>query len=357
MNRNNSRYKLKKKIKSPIFDILTYKLMHTLRFFTSVFIYFAVVTSAIAQYTETINSNRPGESQGAFSVGTRVLQVETGFDIGNDTHSLLETDTDIIGYNLNLRYGLFFENLELNGLMRYQRNEVSFTSGSAPLDPISGLETVQIGAKYLVYDPYKYAQDEVNLYSYHANNRFKWKTLIPAVSVYAAGVFDFTNSQFNTVREDGISPNIALVLQHNWGRWVWVNNIILDRVGTNFPTTSWITTLTHSFNEKFAGFAEYQLIDGDLYSDYIVRGGAAYLITKNLQVDLGGLVNFKDTPSRWNVSAGVSYRLDLHEKDEIIKDKNAADDKNSSSKRQAKRINKKKRKDAVDPDGQSNDTN
>lgn len=326
--------------------------MHTVRIIVTLLICVATTSSITAQYTETINSNRPGESQGAFSVGTRVLQVETGFDIGNDTHSLLQTDTDILGYNLNLRYGLFFEKLELNGLMRYQRNEVSFISGSASPDVIAGLETVQIGAKYLIYDPYKYASDEVNLYSYHANRRFKWKSLIPAVTVYAGGVFDFTNSQFNSIREDGISPNLALILQHNWGRWVWVNNIIVDRAGTTYRTNSWITTLTHSFNSKFAGFAEYQLIDGDLYADYLVRAGAAYLITKNLQVDLSGLANFKDTPTRWNVSAGVSYRLDLHEKDEIIKDRDADGDKKSSSKRQAERINKnKKRKDAVDPDG------
>ena len=326
--------------------------MHTVRIIVTLLICVATTGSITAQYTETINSNRPGESQGAFSVGTRVLQVETGFDIGNDTHSLLQTDTDILGYNLNLRYGLFFEKLELNGFMRYQRNEVSFISGSATPDVIAGLETLQIGAKYLIYDPYKYASDEVNLYSYHANRRFKWKSLIPAVTVYAGGVFDFTNSQFNSIREDGISPNLALILQHNWGRWVWVNNIIVDRAGTTYPTNSWITTLTHSFNSKFAGFAEYQLIDGDLYADYLVRAGAAYLITKNLQVDLSGLANFKDTPTRWNVSAGVSYRLDLHEKDEIIKDRDTDGDKKSSSKRQAERINKnRKRKDAVDPDG------
>lgn len=326
--------------------------MHTVRIIVTLLICVATTSSITAQYTETINSNRPGESQGAFSVGTRVLQVETGFDIGNDTHSLLQTDTDILGYNLNLRYGLFFEKLELNGFMRYQRNEVSFISGSATPDVIAGLETLQIGAKYLIYDPYKYASDEVNLYSYHANRRFKWKSLIPAVTVYAGGVFDFENSQFNSIREDGISPNLALILQHNWGRWVWVNNIIVDRAGTTYPTNSWITTLTHSFNSKFAGFAEYQLIDGDLYADYLVRAGAAYLITKNLQVDLSGLANFKDTPTRWNVSAGVSYRLDLHEKDEIIKDRDADGDKKSSSKRQAERINKnRKRKDAVDPDG------
>uniref|UniRef100_UPI0026324A4C transporter n=1 Tax=uncultured Dokdonia sp. TaxID=575653 RepID=UPI0026324A4C len=90
-------------------------------------------------------------------------------------------------------------------------------------------------------------------------------------------------------------------------------------------------------------------------------GGGAYLITKNLQVDVSGLVNFKDTPSRWNLAAGLSWRLDLHKKDERIEEKGGDDlDENgkkkskSASKRQAEKINKKnkrKRRDSVDPDG------
>ena len=47
--------------------------------------------TASGQYTETINNNRPGGSQGAFSVGTNVLQFETGFGIGQENHSLLQT--------------------------------------------------------------------------------------------------------------------------------------------------------------------------------------------------------------------------------------------------------------------------
>ena len=36
------------------------------------------ITSIHAQYTDVINSNRPGSSQSAFSVGTNVLQFELG---------------------------------------------------------------------------------------------------------------------------------------------------------------------------------------------------------------------------------------------------------------------------------------
>lgn len=325
------------------------------------FMFFALSGILQAQYTETINSNRPGESQGAFAVGTQVIQVETGVDFGNDTHELLNTDTDITGFNLDLRYGIWKEALEINGFFRYQSNEVAFTSGASEPRTISGIENVQLGAKYLVYDPYKNAEEEIDYYSYHANFKFKWKTLIPAISVYAGAVFDFTND-LETRREDGVSPNVTLITQNNWGRWVWVNNIIADRISTDFPSYSWITTMTHSLRPKIALFAEYQLVDGDLYSDNIVRGGGAYLFTKNLQVDISGLFNFKDTPSRWNVAAGLSWRLDLHKKDEKIEDTKEGDEENkdgkeTASQRQARKINKKKKKrrDAVDPDGDGDD--
>ena len=42
-----------------------------------------------SQYTETINSNRPGTSHGAFSVGRDVLQFEVGLKNYSLTHSNL----------------------------------------------------------------------------------------------------------------------------------------------------------------------------------------------------------------------------------------------------------------------------
>ena len=43
-------------------------------------------TSAFAQYTEVINSNRPGASISAFSVGKNVLQFEGGMFAEQQKH-------------------------------------------------------------------------------------------------------------------------------------------------------------------------------------------------------------------------------------------------------------------------------
>ena len=73
-----------------------------------------ISTCLFSQYTETINSNRPGTSHGAFSVGRDVLQFEIGGNNYSFSHANLN-DSEIRGINAvyNIRYGLYLENLEI----------------------------------------------------------------------------------------------------------------------------------------------------------------------------------------------------------------------------------------------------
>ncbi len=284
-----------------------------------------------AQYTETINSNRPGQSQGAFAVGTAVIQLETGGYFGNDDHAALGTNTDMWGIDYQLRYGLFFENLELNLSGAYEsQDQTRNFLGNTNNYQIANFRSNTIGAKYLIFDPYKsLEEDKPNLYSWKANHRFKWKTLIPAVSVYAGANFAFGDNPYLYEGESKFSPKAALITQNNWGNTVLVLNFIGDRLGQEFPTYTGIVTVTHTISQKFAIFGEYQGISSDLYADDIVRGGAAYLFGKNFQVDVSGLLNFKDTPSRWQVAAGISYRVDLHSLDEFLEESNEGNQRRS----------------------------
>ncbi|RMB59433.1 transporter [Dokdonia sinensis] len=316
---------------------------------------FALSGKTYAQYTETLNSNRPGQSQGAYAVGKNVLQFEAGYDTGSDKHQLLNTDTDIWGIDFSARYGVWKEQLEISVLGRFQNSTLNFTTGNVAQRQFSDFETLTLGAKYLFYDPGKNEEEEVNLYSYWANRKFKWKNLIPSVAVYAGANFGTKDNPFFTVQE-GISPTVAIITQNNWGRWVWVNNVIGEYIGTDFPSYTWITTMTHSFTPKIAGFLEFQLINGDLYSDQIIRGGAAYLFTPDFQVDISGLFNLKDTPARQNIALGASYRFDMHNGDEkiFLDDGNTGESKldKKMKKKAAKKAKKKnKRKDVPDFDG------
>ncbi len=278
-------------------------------------------STLFAQYTETINSDRPGESQGAFAVGTQVLQLEAGGKFGSDEHDLLNTETNQFGVDYALRYGIFLEQLEINIRGTYLNSEVSMpVGGLIQENSYANFESNTIGVKYLAFDPFKHLSDpKANLYSWKANNtKFKWRDLIPAVAVYAGLNVLSDDNPYLPPGQDGLSPKFAAITQHNWGRWVFVTNLIADMPTSDFPSYAGIFTLTHSINGRYSVFGEYQAIKSDFYADNIARLGGAFLLTKNLQFDLSGLINFKDTPSRWKVAMGVSYRLDMHSEDEII---------------------------------------
>ena len=278
------------------------------------------------QYTETINSNRPGSSQGAFSVGTGVLQLETGGIYGKDEHNLLNTDTDLWGIQYELRYGFLYPQLEVNFSGSFLSSTTNFTVGGVERSySIRNFDRNTLGIKYLIYDPYKNGVErKPNLYSWRANQRFDWRQLIPAVSLYAGANLTLADNPYLYEGEGRFSPRVALISQNNWtGGWVFVVNLIADKIGQEFPTYAGIITLTHSFSPKFAAFGEFQSFISDIYSDEVGRAGLAYLFHKNFQMDASGLINFKDTPSRWQVALGVSYRLDMHKQDEYLeKDEN-----------------------------------
>lgn len=304
---------------------------------------------AIAQYTDVINSNRPGVSKSAFSVGTNVLQFELGVLSVKEEHTPLNYEVSGLGIDFAARFGLLFEELEINLEGNYQRD--TFTSTASSLvseNKRSNFRNFTIGAKYLVYDPYKNAEeDKPNIYSYHANRKFKWKSLIPAVSVYAGANFEGADnpfvpnsSVFTGPREGGFSPKIMVATQNNFaGGWVFVTNFFMDRIGTDYSEFQYILTLTHSFSEQWVLFGEAQGIKGDFYSDNIFRFGGAYLWSKNFQLDANIAFNTKDTPSVFNIALGASYRLDWH-KDKAIDNNGNVEDKTDTSGRKTKRKKK-----------------
>ena len=276
-----------------------------------------------AQYTEMINTNRPGGSQGAFSVGTNVLQVETGFSYGKEKHELLKTETNGFSIDYSVRYGFWKERLEVSLMGEFQSNSVTDNCSAVAREySLSNFKSNTLGAKYLIYDPYRKRELKgPNLYSWKANNKTQWADLIPAISIYAGANFDFADNPFTPEAEGKISPKFVLSTQNNFiGGWVFVTNIIVDRITTDFPTYGYILTLTHATNRYFSVFLENQGLKSDFYSDQLVRGGAAALINQNLQVDLSLTYSFKDTPSKFYGRAGLAYRFDMHNKDEYLED-------------------------------------
>ena len=335
-------------------------------FKSAFFLLFSLISAkAFCQYTDVINSNRPGVSRSAFSVGTKVAQVEVGSYILKEERSpTVAYDVSGFGIDFAARYGLLLEELEINIEGNYQNDTKTYTSSFFTKEKRANFKYLTIGAKYLVYDPYKNAEEEKpNLYSWKANRKFKWKSLIPAVSVYLGANFDSNPNPYTFSGVDGFSPKVMIATQNNFsGGWVFVMNLIKDRIGTDQSDFQYILTLTHSFNPKWVIFGETQGIKSDFYADNLFRFGGAYLMTKDLQLDTALTFNTKDTPSVFNVTIGASYRLDFHKDKESKPSDNGTSvedeaqrkaNKNEQNKKKSKKnkdeanekINKRKKKD------------
>ena len=68
-----------------------------------------IYQNSLSQYTDIINSNRPGNSSGAFSVGKNILQIESGFFNVKEKHDLLNYETKGFGIDFKIRYGFLYE--------------------------------------------------------------------------------------------------------------------------------------------------------------------------------------------------------------------------------------------------------
>lgn len=335
---------------------------------------------SFSQYTEIINSNRPGSSHGAFSVGVNVLQLEFGISGQSLKHSNL-SNSQIEGLNFNylLRYGFLNEKLEVfldgNIITRnvLDKNYINDYSTDVS-ETMIGKQT--IGVKYLFFDPFKNKKwHGEDVYSWNSNRKIKLTDFIPAFSAIVGSSFNFDNriqydDLFFKVKQplhpdllnDGLMrrinlyqpeqtvlPFFGLAMQHHFkGRWVVVNNLFYEIALKNPTLPSSVTepngynkinylfTITYNLpNPKWSIFGEFQTFKNKIYSDDLFKFGVANLISKNSQIDLNIGGSFKTTPSYTYINVGFSQRFDWH-RDISEEEKQAKKEFNNQLKQQRK---------------------
>lgn len=273
--------------------------------------------SGSAQYTDIINSNRPGESFSAFSVGKTIFQIEGGGSYINE--KLTTSKATIKGFfaDLDIRYGFWKEELEFIAELQYRNDKIEIPNVGN--QSRSGLSQTNLGFKYLVYDPYKNYEEKVNIYSWKANQKFKWRQLIPAVAVYAGANFNTNDGKFLYYKDDkNISAKGLIALQNQFnGGWVTVINALADRIGTENMILGGIFTVTKSLDDVWSGFLEGQVYRSDLYKDVILRGGTAFLWNDNVQFDISLGKNFGKARDNFFVGLGASWRFTMNYEDVI----------------------------------------
>ena len=277
----------------------------------SFFLFFALLQhDTYAQFTEVVNSNRPGFSESPYSVGTKVYQLEAGLFYRNTKTVPTFSIPESFGTRLVFRTSFFLEKLELNTHVSFQRDKIAFKNIFSSQYSISGLSEFTIGAKYLVYQPKKKDSATREIRSWKRKFAFKWSRLIPTVAIYA-GVN--TNLLSKAHKVEGLTPKIGVLLQSELRDDLnIITNLYYDKFGSEFSEFSYIFTGTYSFNPRWSTFIETQGIHNKYVTKNNFGTGLAYLYHRNLQID--GSVRYLAESSTKGayVSIGATYRLDRH---------------------------------------------
>ena len=284
------------------------KTMNRLHFF--VISFFIGSVTVFAQYTDVINSNKPGFSESPYSVGKGVYQFESNVFLRNTAITSTFSKPQSLGIDLLFRTSFFLDKLELNAQLTYQKDKVAFKNIFTSQYFTSGLSNMTIGAKYLVYQQaYKDKSKEIR--SWKRKNAFDLARLIPSVAVYLGMNTDFVNDIHKT---GSITPKIGLLLQQNLTQdFNVITNFYYNNIGTDFAQYSYIITLTQSFSNRWSAFFENQMVFKKDQDNLDLGAGLAYLYSRNLQFNTSARLLFEGKTQGYYAGLGVSYRINKHQ--------------------------------------------
>lgn len=281
-----------------------------------ILLFIGFVFTSYAQYTEVINTNRPGVTIGAFGVSKSVFQMEYGFQGIWSTHRVKNYKANSNQYELDIRKGVLKDNLELFINARFTQSDSTINRlTNSYRRQVSDLSELRIGLKYLLWDPYKRTNlGERNIYSWRANKVIRLRNFIPSIALWASTSFNMEGNAFmSNPRVSKFSPAAGIITQSQLNDyWTWTNNVfvfnLLDKPALYYDFRS---SIIKGFkNSRWSIFIEQNTIYGDQYADLILRSGVAYLSYENLQFDLYAGYNVKSTPRLLSVGFGGSFRID-----------------------------------------------
>ncbi|MFD0992788.1 transporter [Tenacibaculum geojense] len=277
--------------------------------FLTLFLLLATI-SVSAQYTEVINSNRPGLSESPYSVGTGVYQFETSFFHRKADAIPTFSNPQATGLNIHFRTGLLDEKFEVSLTTAIQQDKNAFLNIYESTTNQFGFGQFTLAAKYLVFVP-KYNDRSKEIRSWNKRHKFDFKRWIPHVSVYAGvNIGSFLNDYH---QRGGITPKLGVLLQNEFSdRLNVITNIYYNYMGGYLPEWSYIISGTYNFNKKWSGFAEHQALFNKQETQSNLGLGVAYLFNKNIQINSALRSTFQEESIGYHGSIGVSYRIDRH---------------------------------------------
>ncbi|MEQ9187179.1 MAG: transporter [Cryomorphaceae bacterium] len=246
------------------------------------------VSQGFAQYGEVIRTARPGISVGPFTVGARVLQVQSGVQF-TTRENFIASRQAFNQVNV-VRFGLT-ERFEVGVGAAYQ---------SDVLD-IAGYETSRNGLSAM----------SVRMRScLHVG-----EGLVPTVGLQVNLAFPIVSEDY---RAEHVAPRIILMtgqrlgerfgIRSNWSLG-WDGNTPEPSAFYTFFADYLATNTIRVFVEHFASVREGEWEGG-------FDGGMGYLINSDLQLDVsGGYGGLNRLDTEWFVAGGVSWRMRFNKRE------------------------------------------
>jgi hypothetical protein len=231
-----------------------------------------------SQYSETIRSGRPGASIGAFTVGSKVLQTQTGVNIGKLTGGINTSREGLV-----VRYGLL-ERLEFSGLIAY--SDIAQRGGFEYQQ--KGLSAAQLGFRVNFLDG-KGTSTSIGFQS-----RLKLNVLSEDFNQPDLGTTSILIISQPMGSKLGLTANLGVNTpgNHDTGGITGLYTLNLS-----MPVSQRWSVFLENYGTWFAGEA-YVMFDG----------GFAVLVNPDLQLDLSLGYGKNDKVQDYYVDFGFSWR-------------------------------------------------
>lgn len=269
---------------------------------TTLLLLLVATNLAFSKKQETIDSDRPGQSMSAHTVGKNVLQIQTGFDYtshSNDPSYVPKYSFNVFGNETNIRYGLL-DILEINGSIGYRVYNTNYEDNSRADRNQHGAELLRFGTRVNIID--------------HDGLTPAVAASLELVVPYETDVYKFIDYGFRgfILIKQPITNELALT--GNFG--VYHTPQMYEFMPEYFYRYTLNTS--YSFNDKLSAYVEiYGFINTEYSSNYGVvnndhidfDAGIGYLLNNDLLLDfsIGKDNSFGD--GDWYVNAGVSFRF------------------------------------------------
>lgn len=241
---------------------------------------------SLAQYSETIQTSRPGQAFIPNTTGTHVFQIQSGVTYSDFDNSDINQEGNSTDFFTLFRYGLL-EDFEI-------RSTLGFSSSELRLDDntnleAGGLSAWSIGVRYNIFsgkgsDPSFGFQTDINLN--WVDEDFKSEDIAPTVTL---------------LHSQQLSKTFALTT--NWS---------LSWNGDDSSTAgNYVINISFPLSDRLGSFIEnYGTIsNGDLVNRWDT--GLGYLVHDNLILDCSFGYGSNDGLSDWFIDAGISWRTEL----------------------------------------------